>query len=92
MQKFRTCPSIAVPPNQRGHVQAQFALAISLYHAWAILNSYDYRSVLNMLNCFKRDVVQNNVCIYFNVYYNTKANWLSINLKFRGMINCHKQR
>ncbi len=72
MQKFRACPSIAVPPNNHVHVQAQFALAISLYHAWAILNSYDYHSVLNMLNCLKRDVVQNNVWKYFYVHYNTR--------------------
>jgi ERCC4-related helicase len=49
-RKFEGHPSPAIPPNAYGQVHSQFALAITLYHAWGLLNTYGFRATKNYLS------------------------------------------
>jgi hypothetical protein len=46
-RKFEAHPSPAIPPNAYGQVRSQFALSITLYHAWSLLNTYGFRATKN---------------------------------------------
>lgn len=42
-------PSKAIPPNVYGLVRSQFALAVTLYHGWTLLNCNGLRALRNYL-------------------------------------------
>jgi hypothetical protein len=48
-RRFEAAPSPAIPPNAYGQVRSQFALGITLYHAWGLLNTYGFRAAKNHL-------------------------------------------